>query len=76
MAAFSYRTASLMGDLAPEQVIGGAVTAKFLDVLKVQPFLGRRWTDAEDLRVCLVGWYVLSRETLGTVNRRVCCSAT
>ncbi len=33
------------------------------DILKVQPFLGRRWTDAEDLRVCLVGWYVLSRET-------------
>jgi predicted permease len=48
MAAFRYRTASLTGDQAPEQVSGGAVTANFFDVLKVQPFLGRPWTEAED----------------------------
>lgn len=48
MAAFRYRTASLTGDQAPEQVTGGAVTANFFDVLKVQPFLGRPWTEAED----------------------------
>ncbi|MDQ1408270.1 MAG: putative transport system permease protein, partial [Acidobacteriaceae bacterium] len=48
MTAFRYRTASLTGDQAPEQVTGGAVTANFFDVLKVQPFLGRPWTEAED----------------------------
>jgi putative ABC transport system permease protein len=48
MAAFRYRSASLTGEQAPEQVIGGAVTPNFFDVLKVQPFLGRPWTEAED----------------------------
>jgi predicted permease len=48
MAAFRYRNASLTGDQAPEQLTGGAVTANFFDVLKVQPFLGRPWTQAED----------------------------
>jgi putative ABC transport system permease protein len=48
MAAFRYRTASLTGDQAPEQITGGAVTPNFFDVLKVQPFLGRPWTEAED----------------------------
>ena len=48
MAAFRYRTASQTGDQAPEQITGGAVTPNFFDVLKVQPFLGRPWTVAED----------------------------
>jgi putative ABC transport system permease protein len=49
MAAFRYRTASLTGDQAPEQVTGGAVTPNFFDILKVQPFLGRPWTEATRL---------------------------
>ena len=48
MAALRYTTASLTGDQAPEQVLGGFVTPNFLDVLQVQPFLGRPWTLQED----------------------------
>lgn len=48
MAALRYTTASLTGDQAPEQVLGGFVTPNFLDVLQVQPFLGRPWTLPED----------------------------
>jgi putative ABC transport system permease protein len=48
MAALRYQTASLTGDQAPEQALGGAVTANFFDVLQVQPFLGRPWTHEED----------------------------
>jgi len=48
MAALRYQTASLTGDQAPEQALGGAVTANFFDVLQVQPFLGRPWTREED----------------------------
>lgn len=48
MAAFRYRTASQTGGQAPEQITGGAVTPNFFDVLQVQPFLGRPWTEAED----------------------------
>jgi predicted permease len=48
MAALRYQSASLTGDQAPEQALGGAVTANFFDVLQVQPFLGRPWTREED----------------------------
>ena len=48
MAALRYSTVSLTGDQAPEQVVGGRVTPNFLDVLQVQPFLGRPWTAQED----------------------------
>jgi putative ABC transport system permease protein len=48
MAALRYTSASLTGDQAPEQVLGGLVTPNFLDVLQVQPFLGRHWTLQED----------------------------
>ena len=48
MAAFRYETESLTGDQAPEQLVGGRVTPNFLDVLQVQPFLGRPWTPQED----------------------------
>lgn len=48
MAALRYETASLTGDQAPEQSLGGTVTANFFDVLQVQPFLGRPWTHEED----------------------------
>src|SRR5258708_35237068 len=48
MAALRYQTASLTGHQAPEQALGGAVTANFFDVLQVQPFLGRPWTREED----------------------------
>lgn len=48
MAALRYETASLTGDQAPEQALGGTVTANFFDVLQVQPFLGRPWTHEED----------------------------
>src|SRR6266849_5612528 len=41
MAALRYQTASVTGDQAPEQALGGAVTANFFDVLQVQPFHGR-----------------------------------
>jgi predicted permease len=52
MAALRYRTTSLTGDQAPEQLLGGAVTANFFDVLQAQPFLGRPWTAAEDAAKC------------------------
>jgi len=48
MAAFRYGTENLTGDQAPELVVGGRVTSNFLDVLQVQPFLGRPWTPQED----------------------------
>src|ERR1700730_10961008 len=48
MAAFPYLDASVTGDQAPEQAIGGGVTPNFFDVLKIQPFLVRPWTAAED----------------------------
>jgi predicted permease len=48
MAAYRYESASLTGDQAPEQVLGGPVTPNFFDVLQVQPFLGRPWTRQED----------------------------
>jgi len=48
MAAFRYGTENLTGDQAPELVVGGRVTSNFLDVLQVQPFLGRPWTSQED----------------------------
>jgi predicted permease len=48
MAAVRYQGSSLTGDQAPEEVMGGAVTANFFDVLQVKPALGRRWTAEED----------------------------
>lgn len=48
MAALRYQTASLTGDQAPEQALGGWVTPNFFDVLQVQPFIGRSWTREED----------------------------
>jgi len=48
MAAFRYGTENLTGDQAPELVVGGRVTSNFLDVLQVQPLLGRPWTLQED----------------------------
>lgn len=48
MAALRYQSASLTGDHAPEQALGGAVTPNFFDVLRVQPFVGRAWTREED----------------------------
>jgi putative ABC transport system permease protein len=44
MAALRYRGSSLTGDQAPEEVLGGSVTANFFDVLQREPNLGRRWT--------------------------------
>jgi predicted permease len=48
MAAFRYRSAALTGDQRPEEVVGGAVTPNFFDVLEVRPLLGRIWTREED----------------------------
>src|SRR5215470_13029345 len=48
MAALRYQSASLTGDQAPEQALGGAVTPNFFDVLQVRPFVGRAWTREED----------------------------
>ena len=48
MAALRYRGSSLTGDQAPEEVLGGSVTANFFDVLQREPSLGRRWTAEED----------------------------
>jgi predicted permease len=48
MAALRYESASLTGDRAPEQALGGAVTPNFFDVLQAQPLLGRPWTLGED----------------------------
>jgi len=48
MAALRYQGSSLTGDQAPEEVLGGAVTANFFDVLQKDPVLGRRWTAEED----------------------------
>lgn len=48
MAALRYSTVSLTGDQAPEQLVGGRVTANFLHVLQAQPLLGRPWTAQED----------------------------
>src|SRR5215467_9216096 len=41
MAALRYTNASFTGDRAPEQILGGFVTPNFLDVLQVQPMVGR-----------------------------------
>jgi putative ABC transport system permease protein len=48
MAALRYQSASLTGDRAPEQALGGAVTPNFFEVLQVQPIVGRVWTREED----------------------------
>ena len=48
MAGLRYRGSSLAGDQAPEEVLGGSVTANFFDVLQREPSLGRRWTAEED----------------------------
>ena len=48
MAALRYQSASLTGDQAPEQALGGAVTPNFFEVLQVQPIIGRVWTHEED----------------------------
>ena len=48
MAALRYQSASLTGDQAPEQALGGGVTPNFFDVLRVQPIVGRVWTHEED----------------------------
>lgn len=48
LAALRYQSASLTGDQAPEQAVGGWVTPNFFDVLQVQPFIGRSWTREED----------------------------
>ncbi|MDP9338145.1 MAG: ABC transporter permease [Acidobacteriota bacterium] len=71
MAAFRYQTASLTGDQAPEQLMGGTVTPNFFDVLKVQPFLGRRWTAAEDAAKsdCVVISYKLWQRRFGSDPR-------
>src|SRR5499433_1827952 len=48
MAGLRYQSASLTGDQAPEQALGGAVTPNFFEVLAVQPIIGRVWTHEED----------------------------
>src|SRR5882762_351834 len=48
MAATRFTTASLTGDGQPEQLSGKKVTANFLDVLGVQPAVGRPFTAEED----------------------------
>ena len=49
MAAYRYQVANLTGDQAiPEQLIGGAVTPNFFDVMQVHPALGRAWSKEED----------------------------
>jgi predicted permease len=48
MAALRYEGSSLTGDQAPEEALGGSVTANFFDVLQRGPSLGRRWTAEED----------------------------
>ena len=48
MAALRYEGSSLTGDQAPEEALGGSVTANFFDVLQREPNLGRRWTAEED----------------------------
>jgi len=47
MAGLRYTSASLTGDQAPEQALGGAVTRNFFDVLEVRPIVGRIWTKEE-----------------------------
>jgi putative ABC transport system permease protein len=48
MAAARDRASSLTGDGVPEMVLGGDVTANLLDVLGIQPMLGRAFTEQED----------------------------
>ena len=48
MAAARDVAGSLTGDGSPEMVLGGQVTANFLDVLGVKPMLGRMFNDEED----------------------------
>ena len=48
LAATAFASASLTGDGAPEQVLGGRATANFFTVLGVQPQLGRGFTEEED----------------------------
>ncbi|HEX2662411.1 MAG TPA: ABC transporter permease [Candidatus Acidoferrum sp.] len=71
MAALRYQSASLTGDQAPEQVLGGAVTPNFFDVLQVQPFLGRAWTREEDAaqsRSVVIGYNLWQRRFGGDRN--------
>jgi len=48
LAASRDRAGSLTGDGPPEMVLGGAVTINLFDLLGVQPFLGRAFTEEED----------------------------
>ena len=48
MAATQAVSAILTGDVAPEQVLGRAVSPSFFSVLSVQPLLGRPFTEDED----------------------------
>lgn len=50
MLALRYETASITGDGIPEQVVGGAVTPNFFNILGVQPGVGRPWTAEEDAK--------------------------
>lgn len=67
MAAFRYRVEALTGDQRPEQVVGGAVTPNFFNVLEVKPMLGRVWTAEEDAAASpsVVISYSLWRERFG-----------
>lgn len=49
LAAYRWWTFNLTGDSEPESVQGALVSAEFFSALRVQPFLGRAFTAAEDV---------------------------
>src|ERR1700751_2947271 len=64
MGAVRYLKSALTGDQAPEQVMGRGVTPNFLDVLGVQPALGRPFTAqqaAAHSRVVLLSYSLWQR---------------
>lgn len=48
-AFFDYGSFNLVGDGAPERLVGAGVAQDFLPVLGVRPFLGRNFTDEESV---------------------------
>ena len=48
-AFFDYNSFNLVGDGAPERLVGAGVAQNFLDVLGVKPMLGRNFTNEESV---------------------------
>jgi predicted permease len=49
MAFFEYESYNLVGDGQPERLVGVSVAQNFLDVLGVQPFVGRNFVEEESI---------------------------